>query len=353
MRVIPPVSITDSMLTSSTVPEEVAATYNAGTPYAAGERAGAAIVYGSSQTVWESLQNGNTGNTQVDGAWWTNRGIVYAPYNSGSSCDTGGRVQDNTNHLLYESLVDANTGNALSDDTKWQLVGPTNRWAMFDTSRSTATESPTSFTVVFAPGRRTDSFAITGAIAASYTLTVTSVIYGGTIYSVTGDLYSRDSITTSWYEFFFGGLQYQKSTAVFDIPPYTDAIYTLTITGSNVSLGACIVGMSVYLGATQHTAESDVVNYSSITRNENGLAVLTPRRNVPKTKQVIFCEKSAVNRIRVLRDELNATPAIWFGINDESSGYFDALTILGIYKEFTINMAYPENALVSLTLEEI
>jgi hypothetical protein len=60
MKVIPPIEITS--VTSSTVPEEVAATYNAGTTYAIGDLVGLASTYGDPQTVWRSKQNGNTGN---------------------------------------------------------------------------------------------------------------------------------------------------------------------------------------------------------------------------------------------------------------------------------------------------
>jgi hypothetical protein len=55
----------------------------------------------------------------------------------------------------------------------------------------------------------------------------------------------------------------------------------------------------------------------------------------------------------IVRERLNAVPALWVGIEDESDGYFDALLIFGIYKEFAINMDYPDHGFVSLQLEEI
>jgi len=62
MRVIPKLPITDARLTSSTVPELVAATYAGGTTYAAGDRVGLAPVYGEAQIVYESLQAANIGH---------------------------------------------------------------------------------------------------------------------------------------------------------------------------------------------------------------------------------------------------------------------------------------------------
>lgn len=351
MKVIPPVTITDPKLTSSTVFETVPTAYNAGTTYADGDIVSVSGA-NNSHTVYESLQGSNTGNTPASSPlWWVSRGVVYGAYNAGTAYVVGDYAQDNTNHILYLKLTNG-TGDALTDTTKWQNVGPTNKWAMFDLLRSTKTVVPNSMTVVIAPGVRTDSFAITGLQAASYTLTVASASYGGTIYTATGTLSKRN--TQSWYQYFFGEFTYKGSVAFFNIPPYTDAVYTLTLTGTaEVSCGAFVVGMHADLGTTIYTPISDALNFSTIARDSDGVATLTARRNVPKTRQNVIIPKRKVDGARKLRDELNAAPAIWFGIDDGASGYYDALTILGIYKEFSIAMDLPEQATITLELEEI
>lgn len=351
MKVIPPIAITDAKLTSSTVYETVPTAYDAGTTYADGD---IVSVAGSnnSHTVYESLQGGNTGNTPASSPlWWVSRGVVYGAYNAGTAYVVGDYAQDNTNHILYLKLTNG-TGDALTDTTKWQNVGPTNRWAMFDLLRSTQTSVPNELTVVVTPGVRCDAFAITGIEAASYTLTVTSASYGGTVYTSTGTLSKRN--TRRWYEYFFGSFSYKGSVAFFNIPPYTDAVYTLTLTGtSTVRCGAFVLGMHTDIGKTIYTPVSDVLNFSTVARDDDGIATLTARRNVPKTRQQVIIERAKVDRARKLRDELNASPAIWFGIDDGASGYYDALTILGIYKEFSIAMDQPEQATITLELEEI
>ena len=128
---------------------------------------------------------------------------------------------------------------------------------------------------------------------------------------------------------------------------------TLSVTSGNVSCGACVFGTFVYLGETQYNAVSDVLNFSQITRDTDGNATLTAKRNIPTTQQTIWADKTRVNKIRQLRDDLNATPAIWYGIADDGDGYFESLSILGIYKEFVINVALPEKAILSIKLEEI
>lgn len=353
MQVIPPIEITDSMLTSSTVPEAVAPTYSAGTTYAQGDLAGAAPVTGQAQIVWRSLQNANTGNAQVEGVWWTKAGEVYPAYSSGTTYAANDFAQDNTNHLIYKSLVGSNTGNALTDATKWQLIGPTNRWAMFDYARNSAATVPNSLTVVITPGQRINSIALSGLRANSYSISVSSTTGGGVVYTDSGSLNTRQTLT--WYDYFFGTFDTQESYVTFEVPPYTDSVITITlsVTSGNVSCGSCVVGSFVYLGETQYNAVSDVLNFSTITRAEDGSATLTARRNIPTTQQTVWADKSRVNKIRQLREDLNATPAIWYGIADDGDGYFESLSILGIYKEFVINVALPEKAILSIKLEEI
>lgn len=352
MQVIPPVDITDAMLTSSTVQESVAATYNAGTTYAAGAYAGPAAVHGQEQVIWRSLQNGNIGNAQVEGAWWTAAGSVYPAYDVAHNYAVGEYAQDNTNHLMYQKLV-AGPGDPLTDTTKWELIGPTNRWAMFDYNRNTRSSVPGTMTFVITPGERINSIALAGLRANSYTITITSTTGGGTVWSETGTLNTRETFT--WYDYFFGEFSTQESLAFFDIPPYSDCVITVTLTATsgNVECGACVVGTYVYLGETQYTAVSDVLNFSTVDRDADGNATLTARRNVPKTTQQVWCDKMRVNKVRQLREDLNATPAIWYGIDDATDGWFESLQILGVYKEFTINVALPEKAVITLTLEEI
>lgn len=351
MKVIPPIEITS--VTSSTVPEEVAATYVGGTTYALGALAGAASTYGSPQTVWRSLQNGNTGNAQVEGVWWTNAGIVYPVYNSGSSCGIGGIVTDLANHDLYESLVVGNTGNALSDTTKWKYIGKTNRFRMFDYTRNNRTTALGSITVVFAPGKRIDSICLDGIQANSYTVTVTSVLGGGTVFTSTGSLNTR--IVRTWYEHLTVPFTTQKSLNFFNIPPYSDCVVTVTLTATsgNAELAALGVGREVYFGMTQYNAISDILNFSTVTRDEDGNAIMTKRRNIPKSRQTVFCDKLSVNKIMETRDMLNAEPAFWYGIESATDGYFEAVSMLGYYRDFTINVSYPENAIVSFELERV
>lgn len=307
MNVIPPLTITDAMLINSTVSEP-----DSGSP--------------TTEAVYSAA-------------------ITYA---------LGDVVVDTTAHVLYESLLDGNIGNVLADTTKWLLLGPSNKWAMFDLLRNTATKSPGAITVVIAPGVRVDSIALLGLVGSSVTISVDSAIGSPSenYYTHTEDLAERNVV--SWYDYFFNPFTYRPNIVRFDLPPYSTAYITATINGSNVECGALVIGTYQYIGDVQAEAESDVLNFSSVTRDFAGKTnLMVQRRNVPKTSQTLLIDKSLVNAVRVLRDALNAAPAVWAGVADDTNGYFDALLILGFYKRFTINLKLPDNAVISLDLEEI
>lgn len=352
MRVIPPLEVTAARLTSSTVPDAVAATYSGATPYALGDLAGAATTYGNPQSVFRSLQAANTGNAQIEGLFWTFAGLVYPVWSGASSAAIGGIVTELATDSLYESLVAANNF-LLTDATKWKYIGKTNKNRMFDYSRSEPTVTGRTLTIVFAAGKRINSIGIKGMKANAFDITVTSVLGGGTVYTESGSLNTRD--TQTWSDYFFGEFGTIPSLAYFDIPPFTDAIVTITLTSTSspVEIGAVVFGTFVFIGRTIQSTSSDVLNFSRIDRDEDGNAILTPRRNVPKSRQQVLCKKLNVNKVIDVREKLNGTPALWYGLADSTDGYFDAVTILGIYKAFEINTDTPLDAIVSLVLEEV
>jgi hypothetical protein len=301
MKVIPPITITDGMLTSSTIAEP-----------AAGE------------TVWSAA----------------------------ASHTVGQQVIRTGTHRVYQNLtagVDATAPE--SAPARWLDVGPTNKWAMFDTLRNSASTSATSLTVVITPGRRIDSIALMGVVGESITVSMTS---GGTpVYSTTENLIQRSTLT--WRGYFFGAFIYQGSAVRFDLPPFSNGVITITVSRASgiVSLGALVIGQAVTLGTVLSQAASDALNFSTVTRDAFGNATLVQRRTIPKSEQQLITDPTNVDKLREVRSALNAAPAVWSGLDDKvDNPHFEALLILGIYKEFSISLS-PNITNITLSLEEI
>lgn len=352
MRVIPPIVITDAKLISSSVVEVASAAYVPGTTYALNATASVAGALGLI-TEYKSLQAGNVDHTPASSpSWWVKTGDTYQVYSAGATYALGEYVIDPVAHLVYKSYVAGNIGQSLTDTTKWQKIGYTNRWAMFDLKSNRRTVVPGSFTYVIAPGERVNSIGLGWMSANHVEISVTS---GGTVvYTATADLNEREVFNGADYCFL--PFETRESLIRFDLPLYSDGVITITasVTEGNVEVGAFGVGMYVYIGDIQYNPEVGEKNFSTVNREFDGtLAEMMPRLSIPDLHGVLDLNKMYVNRVRKLMVSLNARVAFWCGIHDDTDGYFDALFIIGFYTNYKINPDAPVNALFNLDLEGI
>lgn len=276
-KIIRPITVTAAMLTSSTVPEATPAAYNAGTTYADGN-----IVYtgtvGGVLTVWESLQNSNTGNTPSSSPlWWVNIGSVYAEYNAGTTYALGDIIQVAATHKVYESLAAGNIGNAVTDTTKWLYSGATNRWKCFDVAVNSQTSAPNSITIVLTPGELINSVALLNIDGAS--LTVSQSISG---YSNTQSLQSHEVL--NWYDWYYEDIVRTGDVVLDDIPPHASGVLTITITatGGTASVGCVIIGKARTIGTTLWEATGGVISYSTTTTDVFGNVTIVRRSNAKR-----------------------------------------------------------------------
>lgn len=356
MRVTPPVPITPAKLTSSSATDVHApSAYAGGTTYPIGAIVSVAADY----KIYENLQDGNLNKTpSTEPLWWRAIGGTETAWSSGTTYPLLATVSG-TNGRVYESLQAGNLNHALpvlpeTVTAWWQDIGPTNKWAMFDSASNTQTVWASPLTVVFAPGMRVNTIGITGLSANSITVTATSVLGGGTVYGPkTTDLNIRN--VADAYDYAFNAFLTQPSLAYFDIPPYSDIIFTVTIsaTSGNVKCGSVVVGTYVYLGDVQYGAKGDALNFSTIERDIYGNATLVPRRSVPKINVTLIADSNRVNSIRAARTSTNAIAVFWSGSDDGSSAWFDMLLVNGVYKAFEIDASNYSQATITLEIEEI
>lgn len=364
MRVTPPVDITTLKLTSSAAAEpHDPAAYSAGTTYAFG----AIVKVAADFKIYESILPANTGNTpSINPIWWRALGPTEAAYNAATTYALGDTVSSSVSHRIYESLSAGNVGNPLpvlpeTATAKWLDVGPTNRFAMFDLSRNSQTVCPSPLTIVIAPGERINTLGLAGLSASEVQISATSVMGGGTVYpnayseSATGIFDLKTRIVNDGYDYAFEPFTTLPSMAIFDLPAFSDIIITVTITAGsgNVKCGALVVGTYIYIGDIQYGVTNDGMNFSTVTRDVWGNATLVPRRTIPKTSQTLTISADRINRCKEARVLLNALPALWTGIDDNTSSWFDMLTILGIYTQFQIGAVNNSQAEINLSLEEI
>ena len=272
-------------------------------------------------------------------------------WNPATSYITPTRVYRAETHKIYESSSVASTVDSVVPELsiyttvpKWVEVSSTNKYAMFDTLRNVKSYATSSIVVVLNPTQRIDALALLGLENVSQILITTS--YGGVSATIVNknNSYVVDGITA-----------YYPSCITLDIPPYYNVTITITLTGTGtIKCGNCVVGIYENIGIIQKGIAADAINLSTVERDLYGNATLIQRRNIPKISATLIADKSIINKVGRLREYLNAEPAVWSGLDQSTTdSYYEALLILGFYKNFTITIDNPIAITINLELEEI
>lgn len=173
------------------------------------------------------------------------------------------------------------------------------------------------------------------------------------VYEYEENLSSREVI--DYWDYLLTEWDYKSSIFLEGLPPYSGSEVTVALIddGSTVSCSGFVLGQATDLGRNaEYGAEAGELNFSSITRDTlSGRSTLTRRLSVPTADLTVTVSKERVNAIRELRTALNAAPALWVGVDDDTEDYFESVFILGIYKRFAINLTHPNDAVISLQLE--
>ncbi len=352
MRCVKPIIIDDARMISSTTPDikPCAAAWVSGTTYAKG----AVVSHSATFREYARLVAGaGTTAPDADTANWADAGAYERLWVSGTTYAVSDYTVSPADHGWYMRITDgAGTADPSTDALNWLYQGKCNKWAMFDTLRNSATTHTEPLTVVINPATRVSSVILMGCVATEATVTLT--VGANVMYTHTQNMLERRP--RGWSSYFFDGFDHKPSLVLFDIPQYSGGVITITLTNAtaDVECGAVVIGNPIYMGQAQYNAVSSALNFSTIERDTFGNTTLIPRRSVPRTDQTLFCDKSLVDTLRKLRIDINAVPCVFSALDDRNTdGYFESFLILGIYKEFSINAAYPNHAIATLQLEEI
>lgn len=302
MKALEPITITDAILTSSTVPEP------------------------------------DTGEVIYDAG--------DAPYSEGDVV-----IVD---HWAYESLI--NTNNDVPPDqesnSSWLFLGASNRWKPFDLKRNKVSLGASPYVIEITPTERVAALALDGLVGNEVQLEVisTSMV---TIYDESQNLSIRT--VSNMLEYLFEPFRQLRRTAFMNLPlGQTGATYRITITGTgDVGLSALGLGPVTNLGPITYSAVDDALNFSRVTRDRDGNAVLTPGKVVPTLIPPIFADKAAVPAIRGLRSRTGGVPIFWIGLDDAEDPYYGSVFTLGFWTRFAIDLEHPDNAPLNIALESI
>lgn len=277
----------------------------------------------------------------------------HAEWDVSTTYAAGDRVILTSTHKIYESLLSSNTGNnptVTSSPIYWIEVGPTNRWAVFDTSVSTQTEQANNITYQLIPGEAINSIGVLNIKSGSeLNITMVSPATGspGIVYENTVDL-SALPLTSDWWAWLYGNKVVPSQSILLDLPSYSDAELTIELLGgSDLAVGVILIGQQKNFGiGIKYGARVGIQDYSRKETNSFGDTILVQRAFAKRANFDLMINKAEVDVLQTTLSTIRATPALWIGSTD-----YEATTLFGFYKNFEILISYPEHSDCQLEIE--
>lgn len=293
MKVLAPLTINDARLTSSTLAEDDFSAWSSGTTYADGDN----VVH--AHRIWESLQGSNTNHPPDTSPTW------------------------------------------------WLDTGPTNRWAMFDGSVSTASTDAGDIEVVLTPSAVVDGVAIVAGVGDSVRVQMHD---GSTsVYDMTQSLDSTPVL--DWEDYFFAD-QILAGELLFEgLPRYYGATITVTVLASvsGASVGGLLVGVLHELGTVLEGAGAGITDYSRKETDDFGTTSLLQRSYAKRSSQRMTLDTDELRRVQALLASLRAVPCVWIG--ETNTALFAPLVIFGWFRSFSLDISGPLVSYCTLEIE--
>lgn len=276
----------------------------------------------------------------------------YAEWNSGTTYAIGDKVISVTTHRIYESVTASNLNNdpTTDDGTNWLNIGATNRWKAFDNYISDPVTNTTSIQYTLTPpnGSIPSAVALLNLKGISANVTVTDSV-DGEVYNTDIALLDNRNIV-DWYTYFFEE-QVQREEALFlDIPPYIGAVVSVTVqeeVGQTAELGQLVFGFLSDVGLTVYGTAIGIEDYSIKSRDAFGNAIIVQRNFSQTVDFDVKFETQNARKIQKTLAALRATPVVYLGSTDVSYGTL----VYGFYRRFDITLETPSYAFASIEVE--
>lgn len=311
MIVIPPLTITDAILTSSNVPETDFQEWLVGDSYDFGEKVMVATGTPDVHRNYESLIVGIGTNTGIDPT------VDQLPAPTG----TGG--------------------------ANWLDLGATNTFAMFDEIVGTQTTNLTSVDVVLTPGEVINAVAVLNVSAATVQVIVDDPI-DGVVFDRTVDLTSAPEGINDWYAYYFTAIETVTDIVFTDLPSFKDATIQViaTETGVTVAVGVLAIGAQVKVGTTNHGTGISIKDFSIKQTDSFGNFVILERAFSKRADYAVTVNTNRVAFVQNFLTSIRATPVVWVGNED-----FGSTIIYGYYRDFDIVLSSPPISACNIVVE--
>ena len=254
-----------------------------------------------------------------------------------TSYAVGQQVIRTTTHKIYENLI-AGVNATLPELTvtdalpRWFEVGPTARWAAFDSQVNTPSSIVTPLTYVMRPGMF-NAISMYGLSGSTISISIKDAPGGTVVYTYTSDLIEPP---IDHYDYYFGAIKQLTKVLCKGLVPYADPEVTITLTASAgvvVKAGMIVFGDLRTLvtesntGGTQFGATAKPVSYSYISTDAFGRTKIVKRASATDMDIRVILPKGDSDMALATIQEVLDVPAAWIG--SDVAG-FTGLNVFGL-----------------------
>ena len=215
---------------------------------------------------------------------------------------------------------------------------------MFDEANNTASVG-TDLTVEVTPGTLANGLACFNVNCESITVNAYDQ-GGGLVYTEDVEMRTRP-LVNGWYNYFYSSIDTINKFVLLDIPPTTTGKIEIIFTGTDSSVGTCIVGKQVMAGDAQYGTGAELLDFSNPEEDSFGNITYTDGFKAKLVNFDILANTVDLDPIFVEFETLGKTPAVFVG-NPDSIG--DLTLAYGYVRDLNIVYSSPSKSQVSLTV---
>lgn len=245
-------------------------------------------------------------------------------WDSATSYAIGAEVILTSTHRVYTAVVAGIDAVSPDVSPRWTDTRPTQKWAAFDAYITTQSSAVTSMTYVLRPGIF-NAIAAYGLEGATLAISIKDAPGGALVYSKDFALIDPP---LDYYDYYFGRIRPLPKVLAKDLMPYADPEVTLTVTagaGVTVKAGMFVIGdlrsiVSIESnGGTQYDAQVKPTTTSLfVSDGFGGIKIVRRTKSTDIDISVLMPQSDADAALAALQDVLDV-PAAWIG--SDAPGY--------------------------------
>lgn len=270
----------------------------------------------------------------------------HPAWNGATSYTAGQLVIRTATHRIYQRLTVGTSAAAPElDPGNWADIGPTNRWAPFDQAVGSVATSASTITYTLTPGQVCTGLALLDLSADAVAISMT--VGGVSAYSVSFDPVVSTGSLGDWFAYFFDSIERRGSLVVTNMPAFAEAVITVTISGSGpLELGTLALGNAYTIGSTLAGTSVGIIDYSSKTTDAYGVTSVVERGYAKRMNARVVVQTASASDIARRLASIRAKPAVWIGVDD-----VEAALIYGWCRDWAVDLQYPNISYCSLTVD--